>query len=369
VIYEAGFSMSFCRLLSLVRLLPLYALIPAVTVTAAESVSLSWDSNPEPDIVGYRLYYGTHAGSYAAYIDTKATMATVSNLLEGTTYFFAVTASNGAGGESDFSNEVAYTIPGEAAGFLANVSSRASLQSPDFVLIGGFIIETETPKKVAVRALGPSLSSAGVSGALEDPTLELLDSSGTVVGSSDDWQSGGRDLPGLGLAPGDERESGFTVTLPAGGYSAVVRGKGSAGGVALVEIYDLDANAGRIANISTRSRVGPGDSVLIGGFIIAGTEASRVLARAIGPSLASAGVSAPLADPSLELHDANGSLIFTNDNWRDTQEREIIDSTIAPTNDREAAIIATLTPGAYSAVIRGMNNSTGVALFEIYTLD
>ena len=204
---------------------------------------------------------------------------------------------------------------------------------------------------------------------LEDPTLDLLDSGGTVIASNDDWKTGEVDLAALGLAPADDRESALVATLPAGAYSAVVRGKDDTVGVALVEIYDLDMNNGRVANISTRARVETGEDVLIGGFILARSEPSRVIVRAIGPSLASAGVPDPLLDPVLELHDADGSLIFTNDNWRSDQESQIIDSGLPPTDDREAAIVATLPPGAYSAIVRGANGSSGVALFEVYALD
>ena len=236
-------------------------------------------------------------------------------------------------------------------------------------MIGGFILTADAPKKVALRAIGPSLASAGVSQVLADPTLDLLDSSGTVIASNDDWQTGGVDLVALGLAPTDDREWTLVATLPAGAYNAVVRGKDDAVGVALVELYDLDMDNGGVANISTRARVETGEDVLIGGFILVGTDPSQVIVRAIGPSLASAGVPDPLLDPVLELHDADGSLIFTNDNWRSDQESQIIDSTLPPTDDREAAIVATLPPGAYSAIIHGANDSTGVALFEVYALN
>ena len=220
-----------------------------------------------------------------------------------------------------------------------------------------------------MRAIGPSLSNAGVGQVLPDPTLDLLDSSGAVIASNDDWRTGGVDLAGLGLAPTDDRESALIATLPAGAYSAVVRGKDDAVGVALVELYDLDLNNGGIANISTRAQVEMGEDVLIGGFILVGTDPSQVIVRAIGPSLASAGVLDPLLDPVLELHDADGSLIFMNDNWRSDQESQVIDSTLPPADDREAAIVATLPPGAYSAIVMGVNGSSGVALFEVYALN
>jgi len=341
----------------------------AAGAKGAQSVTLAWDSNPEPDIAGYRLYYGKTSQSYRQYVETSATQATASNLVEGTTYFFAATALNTAGVESAFSSEVSYTVPGKILSFLGNVSSRAFVQAGDFAMIGGFILLADAPKRVALRAIGPSLSNAGVGQVLPDPTLDLLDSSGAVIASNDDWRTGGVDLAGLGLAPTDDRESALIATLPAGAYSAVVRGKDDAVGVALVELYDLDLNNGGIANISTRAQVEMGEDVLIGGFILVGTDPSQVIVRAIGPSLASAGVLDPLLGPVLELHDADGSLIFTNDNWRSDQESQVIDSTLPPADDREAAIVATLPPGAYSAIVMGVNGSSGVALFEVYALN
>ena len=335
---------------------------------AAVSLTLAWDRNSETDIAGYRLYYSTTSHSYQRYVETSATQATVSNLVEGTTYYFAATAINLAGLESGFSSEVSYTVPGEIASFLGNVSSRAFVQTGDSVMIGGFILTANTPKRVALRAIGPSLANVGVMQALPDPTLDLVNSSGTVVASNDDWRSGGTDLIPLGLAPADSRESALIANLPADAYSAIVRGKGEATGVALVEVFDLDFNNGRIANISTRARVETGEDILIGGFILVGTNPSQVIVRAIGPSLAAVGVPDPLLDPVLELYDGNGSLIFMNDNWRSDQESQIIASHLAPADDREAAIVATLPAGGYSAIVRGANGSSGVALFEVYAL-
>ena len=335
----------------------------------AQSVTLAWDSNPESDITGYRLYYGTTSGSYRRYVATSTTTATAANLIEGTTYYFAVTAINAAGLESAFSTEVSYLVPGQIASFLVNVSTRALVQTGELVLIGGFILTTDAPKKIAVRAIGPSLADVGVSQPLQDPMLDVVDSSGTVIASNDDWRTGGEDLIPLGLAPPDDRESALITTLSAGAYSAIVGGKADTVGVALVEVYDLDMNNGRVVNISARARVETGDNVMVGGFILAGTNPSSVIARALGPSLAVSGVSDPLLDPLLELYDANGSLIFMNNNWRSDQESEIIATTVPPTDDREAAIVVTLPAGAYSGIVRGANGSSGVALFEVYALN
>src|SRR5262249_6480046 len=152
-------------------------------------------------------------------------------------------------------------------------------------------------------------------------------------------------------------------------YTAVLRSVDGKTGNALCELYYLDPGDSRVVNISTRGQVGTGDDVMIGGFIVGGTEPSKVIVRAIGPSLTAAGIKGALPDPILELHDSNGSLLFQNDNWRDLQEQQIVASTVAPTNDLESAIVATLDPGAYTAIVRGASNSAGVALVEVYVLD
>jgi hypothetical protein len=157
------------------------------------------------------------------------------------------------------------------------------------------------------------------------------------------------------------------VTLAPGQYTAIVQGAG--GGTALVEVYDLDGNtATRVANISTRGDVGTGDNVMIAGAILGGTHPTEVLVRALGPSLTASGVTGALQDPSLTLHNANGFLVGSNEDWKDNQQTEIKSTDAAPTDDREAAILTVLQPGAYTAVVHGKNNTTGVALVEFYSL-
>lgn len=169
------------------------------------------------------------------------------------------------------------------------------------------------------------------------------------------------------IPPTNDKESAILMTLDPGAYTAIVRGVNNTTGVALVEVYDLDqAVDSKLANISTRGFVQNGDDVMIGGTIVLGPESTDVLIRAIGPSLP---VSGAMADPTLELHDSNGVIIASNDNWKETQQAAIEATKIPPTNDAEAAIIATLAPGAYTAIVRGKNNTTGVALVEAYQLD
>jgi hypothetical protein len=236
-------------------------------------------------------------------------------------------------------------------------------------MIGGFIISGSSGKSLVLRALGPSLVKSGVKKFLGDPELELYDSSGTLVQQNDNWTSLPPGTVPDGLQPSNPNESVIVATLPPGSYTCVLRGVGGTTGNALGELYDLDPGNSRVLNISTRGEVGTDDDVMIGGFIVGGTMPSKVIVRAIGPSLAEAGIQGALADPILELHDSKGSLLFQNDNWRDVQEQQIIDSTVPPTNDHESAIVAMLEPGAYTAVVRGANNSVGVALVEVYSLD
>ena len=250
-------------------------------------------------------------------------------------------------------------------------------------MIAGFIVQGSAPKRVLIRAGGPSL--VGVPNPLANPRLELHNTSNTI-GMNDDWQTtqiGGvitsdqvAEIQNSGLAPSDPLESALIATLPPGSYTAIVSGVNNTTGNALAEVYDLSPNSGSLlANISTRGFVQTGDNVMIGGFIVV-TQPTRVIIRAIGPSLTQFGVPDALANPQLELHDAN-SLIAQNDDWQTTQiggiitsdqVMEIQNSHLAPTNPAESAIIATLQPGTYTAIVRGVNNTTGNALVEVYDL-
>ena len=249
---------------------------------------------------------------------------------------------------------------------LRNISTRALVETGDNVLIGGFIVSGPGPKKVLIRAIGPSLP---VPGALADTVLELHEGDGTVM-ANDNWRSNQeQEIIASTVPPTSDLESAIVATLQPGAHTAIVRGKGGATGVALVEVYDLEPSAtATLANISTRGRVHAGDEVMIGGFIVQGVEPARVLVRVVGPSLAAAGVAGALADPTLDLVDRNGNTVATNDDWRATQEAQIISTTVPPTDAREAAIVAYLVPGAYTAIVRGKDGTTGVALVEVYDL-
>jgi hypothetical protein len=255
--------------------------------------------------------------------------------------------------------------PPPAPGTLGNISTRLRVETGDNVLIGGFIITGTQPKKVIVRAIGPSLP---LSGSLADPFLELHDQGGATIASNDNWKDAPnkQEIIDSTIPPTNDLESAILMDLDPGSYTAIVRGVNNTTGIGLVEGYDLDRTVdSKLANISTRGFVQSGDNVMIGGFIILGDEPQKVIVRAIGPSLP---VTGKLADPVLELHNPDGSILASNDDWRSTQESEIMDTGIPPTNDLESAIIATLPPEAYTAIVRGKNNTTGVALVEVYNL-
>jgi hypothetical protein len=285
----------------------------------------------------------------------------------------------------------AFEYAGIAPSTLGNISTRAFVQTGDNVMIGGFIVQGTTPKKVIIRAIGPELTQYGVPNVLANPTLELHNGTGALIASNDDWLHtiiGGiitgdqvRDIRNSGYAPRDGRESAIIADLPAGNYTVIVRGVNDTTGVALVDVYDLSPETNSIlTNVSTRSFVQTGDNVMIGGFIVEATEPKRVIVRAIGPELSGPPYNIPgvLANPALELHDSTGALIASNDNWRQTiiggiimsnQVRDIMNSGYAPGDPRESAIIAELPAGNYTAIVRGVNNTTGVGLVEVYDLD
>jgi hypothetical protein len=253
-----------------------------------------------------------------------------------------------------------------------NVSARLHTGTGDDVLIGGFIILGTDSKRVIVRVLGPSLESYGVSGALPDPTLELHDQTGAIIATNDNWKDTQQsEIAATNLAPGDDRECAIVATLAPGAYTAIARGVANSTGVVLLEVYDLNQNANsRLANVSTRGFVDLGDNVLIGGAIVGGGNGgvNVIMARALGPSLANAGIPNALQDPVLELHNQQGTLLDSNDNWKDGNRQAISDAGLSPSNDGEAAIFAILPPGAYTAIVRGKNDTTGVALVEFYNL-
>jgi hypothetical protein len=261
-------------------------------------------------------------------------------------------------------------LNGSAPEKMANISTRAMVGTSDAVEIGGFIVTGTEDKDVVIRALGPSLRVNGspLAGTMADPSLELFDSSGHLLTNNNNWRdSQEAELMATGLGPLDDREAAIAVTLAPGAYTAVLQDAQGGSGIGLVEIYDTSAaSASRLQNISTRGLVQNSDQVLIAGLILTGPESASIVARALGPSLAASDIDTPLPDPAIELHDQSGAIVASNDNWRDSQMAELTAAGLAPTNDKEAALIATLPPGAYTAIVRDANEATGIGLVEFY---
>ena len=253
-----------------------------------------------------------------------------------------------------------------------NLSSRGLVSVGDNVLIGGFIISGTDPKTLVLRALGPSLSGFGVSGVLADPVLSVYNSSGTLIATNDNWQSDPNHfiVESNGLAPANLSESAAARSLAPGAYTVIVTGRDATPGIALVELYDISPlSNSKLGNMSTRGSVGTGDNVLINGFIVGDVESATVVVRALGPTLATYGVSGVLSDPTLTIYDSNGSPIASNDNWQDDPNASLVQKNgLTPPNALESALVLRLPAGAYTAVVRGANGATGVGLAEVYTL-
>jgi plastocyanin len=257
---------------------------------------------------------------------------------------------------------------------LVNISTRLGVLTGDNVLIGGFIIGGTDNKKVVLRAIGPSLSNPpfNLTGVLADPTIELHDGTGAIIATNDNWKDTQQtDIAATGLAPTNDLESAILRSLPPGNYTAIVRGKDNGTGTGLVEAYDVDLSANaKLSNISTRGFVDINDNVMIGGFIVGTGGSAKVLVRAIGPSLSNPpfNLTGVLADPTVSLFDAHGTMVASNDNWKNTQQADIQATGLAPTDDHESAILATLPSGSYTIIVRGANNTTGVGLVEVFNI-
>lgn len=267
----------------------------------------------------------------------------------------------------------------------ANISSRADVGTGNRVAIGGFIIHEDSfatatrathgvaaSKIVLVRGIGPSLN---ITGDLDDPFLELRDSAGDLIESNDNWgdAANASNIQDTGLAPSDSLESAILVSLPTdANYTAILKGAGATTGIGLIEVYDLEMlGSAHLANISTRAFVSTGPGVLIGGIIVQGGTPTRVVLRGVGPSLETQGipVGQALQDPFLELHDGNGALLETNDDWASSPEAAAITASgLAPTHNKESAILFVPAPGNYTAILSGVSSGTGIGLVEGYNI-
>lgn len=240
-------------------------------------------------------------------------------------------------------------------------------------MIAGFIITGNSNKAVVLRGLGPSLSSFGLTGLLLDPVVELHAANGSVITMNDNWKDSQRSqIEGTVFQPSDDRESVILATLSPAAYTAILSGKNNTTGVGAVEVYDNNqAVDSQLANISTRGFVLTGNNVMIGGFILGGnTNNTRIALRGIGPSLAQFGLNPVLADPTLELHDANGTTLITNDDWTDdpVSAAQLTANGLALSNPKESGIFTSLPAGQFTAILAGKNGGVGIGLVEIYNL-
>jgi Regulator of Chromosome Condensation (RCC1) repeat protein/regulator of chromosome condensation (RCC1) repeat-containing protein len=254
---------------------------------------------------------------------------------------------------------------------LANISTRGLVANGDDVLIGGFVIGGATSKTVVVTAVGPSLAAAGVAQALPNPALTLVRSSDqSVIATNNDWQQSpdAATLQMMGLAPANPNEAAIMATLPPGAYTAIVSGEGDTIGVGIVAVYEIDSPGTPLINISTRGESILGDEVLIGGFVIQGNAPQRVAVVATGPSLFGAGLVNALPDTTLTLvRSSDQAVVASNDDWQAGPNAAALRfAGFAPGDAREAAVLVTLQPGAYTAILAGAGGLTGVALIGVF---
>ena len=245
------------------------------------------------------------------------------------------------------------------------------VQTGNNVGIGGFIVTGSTPKQVLLRAIGPSLTRYGIVDVLADPVVELHGPTGFTTIINNNWRDTQEDeIQATGIPPTNDLESAIIAVLNPGSYTAIVRGNGNTSGIALFEVYDLAPTTNsKLANLSTRAFVSTGENIVIAGFILGqGDGLDHVVVRGLGPTLTAFGVPNVLADPTLELRDHNGSLLVTNNDWMDSpaQAAIITAAGLAPSNNLESAIAATLPPGLYTVLLSGLNGGTGNGLVEVY---
>ena len=304
---------------------------------------------------------------------TPAVCAVVGNTLTVITNGMCTVAANQPGGGSFGAapqvTDTAQAVPGSDVPRLMNISTRGLVQTGDNVMIGGFIIEGNAPKNVVIRARGPSLAALGVPGVLANPILQLF-SGQTQIDSNDNWQAhpNAAQVISSTFAPTNPNEAAIFTTIGPGAFTAIVTGAGGGTGIAIVEVFEVDGPDRQLINISTRGFVSTGDNVMIGGFIIGGTTNQTVLVRARGPSLTALGVPGALANPTLEIYSGQ-TLVASNDNWQTNFNASAIQATgNAPTDANESAVLASLPPGPYTAIVRGVGNNSGVGIVEVFAV-
>jgi hypothetical protein len=272
-------------------------------------------------------------------------------------------------------------------GVMANISTRGSVGTGANVMIAGFVVGGTANKQILVRAVGPTLSSYGVtSGLLANPQLQVFNSAGVLIAANTGWGSQPSNAITVAAAdtqvgafalPSGSADSALVATFAPGPYTAVVSGVGGSSGIALVEAYDMSTNIpftpNRLLNVSTRGTVGTGNSVMIAGFVVNGTAPKLVLIRGVGPTLSSFGITSPVATPHLQLFDVKGNLLRENYTWQSGNDPTLTANAATsagafalPANSADSSILIVLPPGTYTAELSGANSATGVGLVEVY---
>ena len=350
-------------------------------VTSATTASVSPGGSFTYQIAAGNTPVSYNADGLPAGLTLNATTGVISGTVTTAgTYVISVSANNAAG--TGPVTTFTLTVAGDtvvASSALINISTRANVGTGAKVLISGFVITGTDPKPVLIRAVGPTLSAFGLTGLLADPVLELFRADTTSLAVNDNWGSAGDAAAiaatavrvGAFTLPGGSPDAVISTTLAPGSYTAQIRGAAGATGVGLVEVYDAGTGTenSKLINLSARGDVGTGGNILIAGFIIRGTQPKTVLIRGAGPALTGFGVAGALVDPRLQLFSGT-TLINENDNWSD-------DPAIAAAaaragafalaaGSKDAAILVTLPPGAYTAQVSGVGATTGVAIVEVY---
>ena len=338
------------------------------TVGTAGTFTITTTGSPTPTIT-----LDGAQPAWLSFVDNTEGTATLSGTPDAgsdLSYSFTITARNGVSpvATQDFTLRI---TPTPAGAQLVNVSTRLGIQTGAKIGIGGFIITGTDPKKVLIRGIGPTLARFNVPNTLQDPMLQLHDGTGAVLTSNDDWKVPQQAaIEATGFAPPDDRESAILLSLQPGAYTVFESGKNGTTGNGLIEVYDVDVlSASQLSNISTRGLVQTGNNVMIGGFIVSGASGSiNLIVRALGPTLGQPpfNVSGVLADPTLQLNNGNGTVIAFNNNWKDSQQTQIQNTGRQPKNNLEPAIAVTVSPGNYTAIVRGNNNTAGIGLVEVY---
>jgi ELWxxDGT repeat protein len=311
---------------------------------------------------------GTEAGTRLAFELTPGSGGTPFEWLAAATHGLYFATSGKEGARHLWFEPV--TQPPAPSGRLINLSGRARVMTGDDVAIAGFIIGGGSNKTVMLRARGPSLATYGVEDALRNPIVQLFRSSdGELIAANDDWATATNALAveWTGLKPTDPRESAILISLPPGGYTAVVSGVEGTQGIGIVEVFEMAQPEVPLINISTRARIQTGDNVLIGGLIIGGAHPKTVLLRGRGPSLAEFGLADTLANPQIQLVRQDQTVVASNDDWQQAINAPAIrESGFAPSNAAEAAILVTLPPGGYTVVMSGVRGTSGVGIVEVF---